>query len=157
MKPDGYESIRGVSMVIKTKFFGEIEISDGDIIVFDEGIPGFPELHRFTVINDGNNAFVSYLQSLDEVNVCFIMMPPAVVLKDYDIELSEGTVKKLGIKKPEDVKLYVILTIPGNFKDTTANLKAPIVVNINNNKAVQEILDDERYSIRHRIVKESDV
>lgn len=144
-------------MVIKTKFFGEIEISDKDVVTFDEGIPGFLDLHSFSVINDSNNAFISYLQSLEEEQVCFIMMPPAVIDKGYDIELSDSTVKKLNIEKPEDVHLYAILTIAGNFKDATANLKAPIVVNIKNNKAIQEILDDERYSIRHRIVKESDV
>ena len=144
-------------MVIKTKFLGEIEISDKDVVVFDEGIPGFLSMHRFTVINDSNNTLISYMQSLDEENVCFIMMPPVLVEKDYDIEISESTVKKLKIERPEDVKLYAILTIPGNFKDATVNLKAPIVVNTNNNKARQEILDDERYGIRHRIVKESDV
>ena len=144
-------------MVIKSKFFGEIVIDDKDFITFEEGIPGFADLHRFAVINDSNNEYISYLQSIEEENVCFIIMPPIFVDKDYDIEISDSTVKKLGIEKPEDVKLYAILTVPGTFKDTTANLKAPIVVNSKNNKGIQEILDDERYSIRHRIVKESDV
>ncbi|MEA4848940.1 MAG: flagellar assembly protein FliW [Clostridiaceae bacterium] len=144
-------------MVVKTKFFGEVEISDKDVVIFDEGIPGFQDMHRYTVINDGDNTFISYLQSLDEESVCFIMIPPIFALKDYEIEISGSTVRKLGIKKPKDVKLYAILTIPGSFKDATVNLKAPIIVNTNNNRAVQEILDDERYGIRHRIVKESDV
>jgi flagellar assembly factor FliW len=144
-------------MIIKTKFFGEIEIGDKDVVIFDDGIPGFPGMHRYALINDGNNPYISYLQSLEEVNICFIMIPPVFALKDYEIEISDSTVKSLGIEKPEDVKLYAILTITGSFKDATANLKAPIVVNTNNNKAVQEILDDERYSVRHRIVKESDV
>lgn len=144
-------------MVIRTKFFGEIEISDTDVVSFEEGIPGFSGMHKFAVINDNDNTFLSYLQSTEEEAVCFIMIPPVFALGEYDIELSSSTVKKLEIEDPEDVKLYAILTIPGNFKDATANLKAPIVVNTNNNKAVQEILDDERYSIRHRIVKESDV
>ena len=144
-------------MIIKTKFFGEIEISEKDVVTFDEGIPGFLDLHSFAVVNDGDDTYISYLQSLNEEKVCFIMMPPVFIEKDYDIEISDSVVKKLKIEKPEDVKLYTILTVPGNFKDTTANLKAPIVVNSRNNKAIQEILDDERYSIRHRIVKESDV
>lgn len=144
-------------MLIKTKFFGEIEISDKDIIIFEEGIPGFTDMHRFAVINDSTNIAISYMQSLDEKNVCFIIIPPIFIDKDYDIEISESTVEKLEIKAPEDVKLYAIMTLPDNFKDATVNLKAPIVINIKNNKGIQEILDDERYSIRHRIVKESDV
>lgn len=144
-------------MIVKTKFFGELEISDKDVLIFDEGLPGFQDMHRYAVINDGDNPYISYLQSLEKSNICFIMIPPVFALKDYDIEISDSTVKKLGIERPEDIKLYAILTISGSFKDATANLKAPIVVNVNNNKAVQEILDDERYSIRYRIVKESDV
>ncbi|HWR62677.1 MAG TPA: flagellar assembly protein FliW [Clostridia bacterium] len=144
-------------MVIKSKFFGEIGVEDKDMVSFEEGIPGFPELHSFAIINDGSNEYISYLQSLEEEKVCFIMMPPILIDKAYDIEISGSTVKKLGIEKPEDVKLYAILTIPESFSNTTANLKAPIVVNCKNNKGTQEILDDERYSIRHRIVKESDV
>jgi len=144
-------------MVIKSKFFGEIGVEDGDLVTFEEGIPGFPDLHSFAIINDGSNEYISYLQSLEEEKVCFIMMPPVLIDKDYDIEISGSTVKKLGIEKPEDVKLYAILTVPESFSNTTANLKAPIVVNCRNSKGTQEILDDERYSIRHRIVKESDV
>lgn len=144
-------------MVIKSKFFGEIGIDEKSIVTFEEGIPGFSNLHKFAVINDGSNEYISYLQSLEQESVCFIMMPPVFVEKDYDIEISDSTVRKLGIEKPEDVKLYAILTVPESFKNTTANLKAPIVVNTGNNKGIQEILDDERYSIRHRIVKESDV
>ncbi|HQJ37856.1 MAG TPA: flagellar assembly protein FliW, partial [Bacillota bacterium] len=119
-------------MIVKTKFFGELEISDKDVLIFDEGLPGFQDMHRYAVINDGDNPYISYLQSLEKSNICFIMIPPVFALKDYDIEISDSTVKKLGIEKPEDVKLYAILTIPGSFKDATANLKAPIVVNVNN-------------------------
>jgi len=144
-------------MVIKSKFFGEIEIEEKDIFTFPEGIPGFTDMHDFAIINDVGNEYISYLQSLKDERICFIMMPPVLAERDYDIELSDSTVKKLDIRKPEDVKLYAILTVAESFSNTTANLKAPIVVNCANNKGIQEILDDERYSIRHRIVKESDV
>ena len=72
-------------MVVKTKFFGELEISDKDVMVFDEGLPGFQDMHKFTIINDENNTFISYLQSLDSEDVCFIMIPPVFALQDYDI------------------------------------------------------------------------
>lgn len=144
-------------MLIKSKFFGEIEIDDMDIITFEEGIPGFSDLHRYAILSDNENTSINYLQSLEKENICFIMMPPILIEKDYEIEISESSEKKLEIENPGDLSLFAILTIPGSFKDTTVNLKAPIIINKKNNKGIQEILDDERYNIRHRIVKESDV
>ena len=44
-------------MVVKTKFFGELEISEKDIIIFDEGLPGFQDMHRYAVINDEDNPY----------------------------------------------------------------------------------------------------
>ncbi|HWQ30247.1 MAG TPA: flagellar assembly protein FliW [Negativicutes bacterium] len=144
-------------MVIKSKFFGEIEMDDNSLITFEDGIPGFPDLHKYVIIPDDENECLSYLQSLEQRNVCFIIMPSVFIDNSYDIEISEVTVNKLELEVPEDALIYTILNIPEHFKDTTANLKAPIIINSKNNRGIQEILDDERYSIRHRIVKESDV
>lgn len=142
-------------MIIGTKFFGQVEVNDDSLFVFESGIPGFSDLHRFIIIKE-QNSFFHYLQSVDNENICFIMMDPFQIDPDYDIEISEGTVKKIEIEKPEDVMLYVILTIPENVKNMTANMKAPIVVNTVNRKGIQEVVDDDRYTTRHSLVKEID-
>jgi len=138
-----------------TKFFGEIEVQDKDVIRFEDGIPGFMDLHEFILINDQETDFV-YLQSAEKQQVCFIMLPPALIVGNYDIDISEETVEKLKIKDPADVMLYSILTIPQDFKKMTANLKAPVVINLRNNKGRQEILDTEYYAVRHQVIKEAD-
>ena len=40
-------------MNVTTKIFGEIEIADDKIIVFENGIIGFPELKRFALLHHG--------------------------------------------------------------------------------------------------------
>ncbi|WP_372999318.1 flagellar assembly protein FliW [Lutispora sp.] len=142
-------------MKVSTKFFGELEVQDKDIVFFEDGIPGFKEHSRYALIHDGESDF-SYLQSVDTQNICFILVPPAVIIGNYDIEVSEDTVEKLEIEKEEYVSLYTILTIPEDINNMTANLKAPIVINMKNNKGKQEILDDDRYEIRHKVIKEAD-
>lgn len=139
-------------MKIKTKFCGEIEYSDENVIVFEEGIPGFPDLHKYALI-PVNDLVFSYMQSIEDEKVCFIVVPPAFVEPSYDIEISDEAVEKLQVEKPEDVNVLSIVTIPGDIKEMTVNLKAPILINIRNNKAVQEVLDDDRYSIRHKVMK----
>ncbi|KUO74765.1 MAG: hypothetical protein APF77_10910 [Clostridia bacterium BRH_c25] len=143
-------------MLVKTKFFNEVEVDGDEIVTFVEGIPGFKDLKRYALIKQEDVLDFSYLQSVEDVGVCFILVPPAILVGNYDIEISDDTVKKLDIEKPEDVELYVILTIPEDIRAMTANLKAPILINRKNNKAVQEILQDDAYSITHRVIKEGD-
>jgi flagellar assembly factor FliW len=81
------------------------------------------------------------------------MVNPFLLIEDYEIEISEETVVRLEIENAEDVSLYSILTIPENVEEITANLLAPIVINTANNKAAQEILNDERYSIKHKLYR----
>lgn len=141
-------------MKILTKFFEEIEIDEKDIINFSEGIPGFLDIYEYILIHDEASIF-SFLQSVKNKDLCFILIPPAVIVGDYNIDISEDAVAKLGIKEPEDMLIYAIVTIPERVEEGTANLKAPILINRKNNLGLQEILDDTRYAIKHRIIKEA--
>ncbi len=143
-------------MLVKTKFFGEIEMDEKEIINFEDGLPGFTTLHRFAMIHQEEAPVFNYMQSVEDAGVCFVVVPPSALVGDYSIDISEDAVKKLGIENESDVLLYAILTIPENIRDMTANLKAPVVINIHNQEAMQVILGDDRYDIRHKIVKEAD-
>ena len=65
-------------MKIATKIFGEIEIADDKIIVFPNGIIGFPDLNRFSLMYDKDKGShnIQWLQSLDEP--AFAMAPPSL-------------------------------------------------------------------------------
>ena len=139
-------------MQLKTKFFGEIEIDENQIINFVEGIPGFPEEKQYIILRDEDSDF-AFLQSAKTEALCFITLPPALIVGDYSFDLSDETVEKLELENAEDVLVYVILNIPEDFKKMTANLKAPVVINIKNNKGVQELLDDDKYSIKHQLFR----
>lgn len=140
-------------MIIQTKFMGELEISENDIINFEYGLPGFFKLHDFVLIPIEDNLY--YLQSIEEASVCFIVVVPGVIASDYDIEISDDTVECLKIEKAEDVALYAIINARGDSEGMTVNLKAPIIVNTKNNKAAQELLTDERFEIKHKIAREA--
>lgn len=139
-------------MNIKTKFFGEIEIEQNQIINFIEGIPGLPEEKEYIILKDEDTDF-TFIQSVQTEALCFITMPPALIVGDYSFDLSDEAVEKLELENAEDVLVYTILNIPEDFKKITANLKAPIVINIKNNKGIQELLDDDKYSIKHQLFR----
>ncbi len=139
---------------IKTKFFGEADLPDSSMIRFENGIPGFENLHLFALISDADEPDLHYLQSAEEESVCFVVTPPAALVGSYDIDINDELVQELGIEDPTDVYIYTILTIPEALTELTANLKAPILVNFKNRRGVQGVLSNTRYSIRHKIISE---
>jgi len=142
-------------MIIQTKFLGELEIEDSDIITFEQGMLGFSHLRQFYFLAVEGNPYLSYMQSLEDSDICFITIVPAAVVEEYNIEICSDTVEALKVKDQKDVELYAILNIHGEIENATVNLKAPVVINRHNKKAVQELLNDDRYDIKHPLVKES--
>ncbi len=140
-------------MLVNTKYMGSIEADHESIVCFEQGLPGFSNLREFMLLPVEGNIALNYLQSLEQADICFVLVNPFLVIEQYDIEISEDTIAALEIKNVGDISLFSILTITDSIKDTTANLAAPIVVNTANRKARQEILNDSKYEIRHKLYK----
>ena len=140
-------------MKIETKFFGEVEVEESGIVEFVKPILGFEDKKRFVLLEGIEDMIFTFFQSVDEPQLCFLTIPPSMVVEEYDIDLDDETVKLIGIESPADVLLYNIVTVPENVQNMSVNLKAPLIINLKNKKAAQEVLNNEEYSIRHKIVK----
>ena len=116
-------------------------------ILFEKGIPGFEDYKYFdlNVIKD-NEKFYSIVSKEDD-NIGFISISPFEINKDYEIDLDDEFVKELDIKSGKDVLVLCLITLGKTLKDSTANLKAPIIINIKNNRGKQLILQDDKYKI----------
>lgn len=131
-------------MKLTTTRFGELDIDENRIIAFPLGIPGFPELKRFVLIEYKEP--VKWLQAVDDPDVAFIVTDPFVLYHDYSVSVDDETERYLGIKDPKEVVTFIILTVADNA--ITANLKAPLIVNSAGLTGAQILLDDDRYSFR---------
>ena len=144
-------------MKIDTKYFGEIEVADDKIIHFENGIMGFEEYKDFTLLYDieaEKRPFFSWLQCVTEKGLAFPVVNPLNVIKDYDPVVEEALLEPLGELKDEDIVLLVLATIPKDVKETSVNMKAPIIVNAANGKAIQVILEKGDYKIKHKIIED---
>lgn len=139
-------------MIINTKNFGEIEISEDSIIQFPDGILAFEDQKRFIIIEneDEDNPF-NWLQSVDSPDLAFVIINPFIFKKDYDINIPDSVVEKLHINSPEDVAIYTIVVVTKDIKKMTANLSGPIIINIEEKLAKQIILEDKRYTTKYLI------
>lgn len=140
-------------MKIQTKYHGEIEISDKEILTFINGIPGFLDEEKFILLPLQEDETFLILQSIVTGGLAFVLVNPFTYFPEYDFSLEESIVELLNIASPEDLVVFSILTIGEPFENTTANLQAPIIINSKNNQAKQVVLNNESYTTRHKILE----
>ncbi|AME07248.1 flagellar assembly protein FliW [Bacillus siamensis] len=138
-------------MIIKTKYHGEIRIDEGQIISFENGLPGFNDETQFVVLPLSEDSPFLALQSVKQEHIAFIVASPFIFFKGYEFDIDQSTLELLHIEDIEDVEVMAILTLEEPFENTTANLKAPIIVNKKEMKAKQIILHDASYETKHLI------
>lgn len=140
-------------MKAATRLFGEIEIDESKIITFEDGIIGFPDMKKFTLIFDEEKEgrpSISWLQSMDEPEIAFPVMDPLFVCETYNPSVEEELLKNLGTIKEDNLYVLVTVTVPQNIKELAVNLKAPIVINTDTRKASQIIVEDD-LPVKYRI------
>jgi flagellar assembly factor FliW len=118
-------------------------------ITFVRPIPGFADLVHFVLIPvDGDDSVISELRSLEQPEVRFVGAAPAVFFADYAIEIDQQDCDHLGLTSADDALILTVLTVGAEPVDTTANLLAPIVINVLTRSAVQVILTGSDWSVR---------
>ncbi|MFE1243049.1 flagellar assembly protein FliW [Fictibacillus sp. NPDC058756] len=141
-------------MKLQTKFKETIEVYDSDILHFEQGIPGFEVERQFVLIPLEGTPF-SILQSILTTELAFVTADPFVFFKQYDFELQASIQEQLQIKKPADVFVQVIVTVADQFEKSTANLQAPLILNMGKKIGKQVVLLDSNYQTRHLLTESS--
>ncbi len=141
-------------MKVNTRVFGEIDIEEEKIITFPGGIIGFPELTLFTLIHDeekGVGAGIRWLQSMQEPGFAMPVMDPLLVKEDYNPEVNDELLEPAGNVNADNMLVLVTVTVPSDITKMTVNLRGPIVINAEEKKACQIIVDGEEYQVKYPI------
>lgn len=129
---------------IKTLQFGEITFEDKHIFHFDNGILGFEELHNFVLISEEESLPFKWLLSVDKPEIGFPMLSP------WHIDLNYNPGDNFDLNKSV---IMSVITLEDEAGIMTANLKAPIILDVVNQKGEQVILPTDKYSPNHAITK----
>jgi flagellar assembly factor FliW len=143
-------------VVLNTKHFGCIEVNEDEIICFPEGIPGFENAKNFILlekIQEEESPFI-WLQGIEEIKLAFALVDPRMVKSDYVVDVDEGDVEMLDIMDESKVLIYSVVVVPEDISRMTANLKAPILINTENKKGKQVVLEKGDYPVRYCILEE---
>lgn len=143
-------------MQIETTRFGALQVEEGRVITFPEGLPGFEGCRRFTFVRhpgDRTSPF-EWLQSVEDGSLAFLAMEPRHVFPDYAPRVSKPELEALSLTGDDcPPRLYALLTVPkSDPRGITANLMAPVLVNPAARLAKQVIVNNDDYGLRHRLL-----
>ncbi len=138
-------------MQIKTKTMGLIEISEEQLIKIPSGIFGFEDYTKYALIDCRIKPFI-WLQSLDESALAFLMIDPFIINPDFEVDIDDKELGKIGIKDPSEVLVMAIVTVPNDGSHVTANLRGPIIINKKTHEAMQAVLNDPKWTTKFDIV-----
>jgi flagellar assembly factor FliW len=141
---------------LDTQNFGTIDYDGNSTVEFPHGLPGFEERTRFVALTLPGSKPLVFLQSLEERSLCFVTLPALSIDQDYRLEVCDEDLALLGLapeRQPrigEEVACLAVLTF--SESGPTANLLAPIVINLRSLKAVQAIAPECGYSHQHALL-----
>lgn len=141
-------------MLIQTRYFGEIDLTEEKIITLERGLLGFDEYKRFTILYDcekeeGTN--ISWFQSVDEPTLALPVVNPLLVKEDYNPVVEDELLAGIGDVNEENLVILITMTVPENIEEMSVNLKAPIIINADTRKGVQLIVENQDYEVKYKI------
>lgn len=139
---------------IETKHFGILDYEEQSVIEFPSGLPAFEDERRFVLLQQPATEPLVFLQSLQPNQLSFIALPVQLIAPDYHLQAEAEDLDALAL--PSDYQpdmgphtaCLAILTV-SDGAPATANLLAPIVINLKTRQARQIIQIGAGYSHRH--------
>lgn len=135
----------------RTKFHGLISFEPEQVLKVPQGLFGFPDEQEFLLLQLPSSRPVVFLQSIKSESLCFIALPVQLVETDYKLERKhDGSVAAAAqLEMGKDLLCLALLTVRAN-QPTTANLKAPLVIDIASHTGIQVIVEQD-YSHYHPV------
>lgn len=124
-------------------------------LVFEgQGPLGFEQLTHFSLQAYAPETPFFWLRSDTEPDTAFLVMEPGYFIEDYSFELGDETLKELGITTAEQVGVLVLLSIPENPLEMTANLLGPLVFHREHQRCKQVVLQADTYPLKYPVFQE---
>jgi len=141
-------------MIYKTTRFGSLEVKDSEILNFPVGLYGFENERDFLRLPFDPNieSPMEWLQSLQTPGLAFVITDPFLYVPGYSVKLTENEKKQIRFESGSTIMTRAIVTVPENYLEMTANLVAPLVINLNAGLARQFVLTSMEYDTRHYLL-----
>ena len=140
-------------MLVKTKFFGEVDPPEEKILTFDRGLIGLSDYKQYTILYDveKEEANICWLQSVDEPTLALPIIKPPIVKPDYNPVVEDELLTHIGELTEENLVIFLTMTVPSDIMQMSVNLKAPIIINADTRKAAQIMVENQDYEVKYKV------
>lgn len=136
---------------VSSDLFGTLEITENECIHFPDGLLGFPECHGWALLL-GTKEGTAWLQSTDHPALVFLLVDPFVFFEDYAVDLAPSDLRMLAAASAAQVAVFAIVTLPTHQQEVcTANLRGPLLLNLEGRLGAQIVLDNTDVSVTHEL------
>ncbi|BDU78744.1 flagellar assembly protein FliW [Mesoterricola sediminis] len=123
-----------------------------DVLTFQDGLVGFPDLHRFQLLEPSDAYPLKFLHPLDREDIHFVCIDVAAIKPDYQVPLNEEEAEALAIEQPSDALVLALVVVPEDPRLMTANLAGPILVNLRTRQGRQIVLSSEKFPLKYPVI-----
>ena len=118
------------------------------LVHFLDGIPGFPQLERFLVVELREYGAFQQLQSVDDPDISMIVCVPWLFFPDYSPVLTDAEQDELELESADDAVVFVPVSFDSTSRQASLNLLGPFVVNSKTRRGRQVVLTGSEYSVK---------
>jgi flagellar assembly factor FliW len=116
------------------------DVSEQEIIYFPNGIIGFEDHTKFTIVEDPQFRPFSWLISLDHKDFALPMVNPFLLINEYRMQFPDELAQELK-KNGNHFEVFCIISLNGENGGTTINLKGPILIDYLKKQGKQIVLN----------------
>ena len=138
-------------MIVVSRYFGEIEYTEDEVLVFPRGLYGFEEEQSFLLLPFSKDGILFGLQSTKTPELSFTLMHPFSLDPSYAPKLQAEDLKELEAEQSEELYYYVTCAVKEPVSESTINMKCPLAINSDTRRGMQVILENPAYGMRHRL------
>lgn len=112
---------------------------------FPNGLPAFETHRRFRLVESEERTPLLFLESETNAELSFLLLPVTLIDPEYRLALSVEDREVIGASDGSRLLCLAMITAAEDLAPT-ANLLAPVVINLDCGRAVQAVRSDSVYS-----------
>ena len=107
--------------------FGPVEVAEQQVIEFPRGLIGLGG-DRWALLDRNPGSGFLWLHCVEDPALALPVVGPELFFPDFALELSSDEQAAIGLERLEDAEVYVTVRAMPNPLETTANLRAPLLI-----------------------------